>query len=192
MQRSHESREQNYSSSLSKHVKTFVLPFFCLMFIVVGQASGGTSIELTDAGNLNIKMVYPTEHLSLRRIEGFLGDMDIELNRGEYRETLAGVRNINITAWGTEKSIDVSGITISGDLTIQTGYEGDFISISFTAVRGKLKIVTGGGDDYIGIDRMYVGQRAAILSGAGDDYLPLRNMYFEDTARLLSGACPYG
>jgi len=187
MQRGQESKGQNNSVLLCKRAITYVLLFASSLLVVVGHASAGTNIQVSDTGILNIRMVYPTEHLALRSSGGDVGEVSIVLNRGEYSESLVGVRNIIITAWGKRKHIDIEGITISGDLTIRTGYEGDFISIGGTSVRSNLKIVTGNGDDYIGIDRLFVGDRATILTGAGDDYVPVRNVYFSDVFRLLSG-----
>jgi len=145
-----------------------------------------TNFQLTDTGDLIVNVMYPTEHLSLHG-SGEIGDMEIAFNRGEFGgEALVGIRTINITAWGTEKNIEISGITIEGDLTIRTGFEGDIISLSGNSVRSKLKIVTGRGDDYIGIYRMFVGERAAIITGDGDDYVSLSNLFFLDSFRLLS------
>ena len=180
--------KQITSIALPKRLNGFLLLFASLMFAGVGQASATIGFQVTDTGNLVIKMVSPNEHLALRGNGGDVGDLDIELNRGEYTESLSGIRNIVITAWGTRKLVDVSGITISGDLTIRTGYENDSISLFANSIRGKLKIVTGGGNDYVGINRIYVGLIAEIFTGAGDDYVPLRDIYFEDSVRLLTGA----
>jgi|GEM_PF-5492032 len=187
MLRGQESKERSNSVSLCKRAITFVLLFASSMFVVVGHASSGTDIRVSDTGTLSIRMVFPTEHVAIRGTGGDVGGVNVELNRGEYSESLAGVRNIVITAWGTEKFIDVQGITISGDLTIRTGFEGDVISIGRTSVRSNLKVVTGGGDDYIGIDRVFVGDRATLLTGAGDDYVPMRNAFVSGVFRLLTG-----
>ncbi|MEZ6056652.1 MAG: hypothetical protein R3C01_08105 [Planctomycetaceae bacterium] len=102
-----------------------------------------------------------------------VGIVNVDLN-GEMT-SYSGIKSIKIKTGAGEDVVNVDGVHIAGNLSINSGAEDDNVSIDFgSMVEGKVNIKTGSGDDrlYFGYSEFVdLGNNLKVNLGKGDDIL---------------------